>query len=93
MDPWYCFDFEYNLKDEEDNSFDLCEISEIYPDGSWEINSSEYGPINFKNKRLGFLVFASFFMGFGLGVRVSFIAITIPIILSTVAFLILNNIK
>ena len=50
MDPWYCFDFEYNLKDEEDNSFDLCEIGEIYPDGSWEINSSEYGPINFKNK-------------------------------------------
>ena len=50
MDPWYCFNFEYNLKDEEDNSFDLCEISEMYPDGSWEINSSEYGSINFKNK-------------------------------------------
>ena len=50
MDPWYCFDFEYNLKDEEDNPLELREIGGIYPDGSWDINSSEYGPIHFKNK-------------------------------------------
>ena len=33
---------------------------------------------NFEKKRLGFLILASFSMGFGLGTRVSFFVITIP---------------
>ena len=59
----------------------------------WFVYSTYMYCINFEKKRLGFLILASLFMGFGLGVRVSFFIITIPIILPAIAFLILNNNK
>ena len=59
----------------------------------WFVYSTYMYCINFEKKRLSFLVLASFFMGFGLGIRVSFFAITIPIILSAVIFLILKSKK
>jgi len=48
---------------------------------------------NIEGKRLGFLFLASLSMGFGLGVRVSFLAVTIPVILSVCIFLFTNKIK
>ena len=48
---------------------------------------------NIERKRLGFLFLASLSMGFGLGVRVSFLATTIPIILSVCIFFLINKTK
>ena len=47
--------------------------------------------VNFEDKRLKFLILASFFMGFGLGTRASFFVITAPIILSALIFIITNK--
>ena len=47
--------------------------------------------VNFDNKRLKFLILASFFMGFGLGTRASFFVITAPIVLSALIFIIKNK--
>ena len=48
---------------------------------------------NIEGKRLVFLVLAALSMGFGLGVRVSFLAVTIPVIASVLIFLLTNKIK
>ena len=44
--------------------------------------------INFENKRLRFLIFASFFMGLGVGTRLPFFVVPIPIIISALIFII-----
>ena len=45
--------------------------------------------INFQKKRLRFLILASFFMGVGVGTRLPFFAVPIPIIISAMIFIIL----
>ena len=48
---------------------------------------------NIEKKHLSFVILASLFMGFGLGVRISFFVITIPIIVAAVIFLLKNKKK
>ena len=43
--------------------------------------------INFEKKRLRFLLLASFFMGVGVGTRLPFFVVPIPIIISTIIFI------
>jgi len=47
--------------------------------------------INFENKRLRFLILAAFCMGFGVGTRLPFLAVPIPIIISALVFIIITN--
>ena len=46
--------------------------------------------INFKKKRLRFLLLASFFMGMGVGTRLPFFVVPIPIIVSAIIFIIVT---
>ena len=39
MDPWYFLDgFDYKVKDGNDNRFELYDLLEVYPSGSWYVN-------------------------------------------------------
>ena len=60
MDPWYFLDgFEYKVKDENDNDFELCELLEVYPSGSWYLNCSDYGHITYAGKSYTELLYTS----------------------------------
>ena len=57
----------------------------------WFAHSTYLYCINFEKKRLRFLILASFFMGFGVGTRLPFLAVPIPIIISALIFIIITN--
>jgi len=42
MDPWYYLDID-TTKDNDDDRIELSEISDVYPDGSWRLDSRESG--------------------------------------------------
>jgi hypothetical protein len=48
MDPYYFMNLQTKLKDDEDNPFTLNELLTMYPDGTWHINSEDYGHITFR---------------------------------------------
>ena len=51
MDPWYFLDgFDYKVKDGNDNRFELYDLLEVYPSGSWYVNSTEYGYMTYAEK-------------------------------------------
>ena len=56
----------------------------------WFAYSTYMYCINFENKRLCFLILASFFMGVGVGTRLPFFVVPIPIIISTLIFIIVT---
>ena len=52
MDPWYFLDgFDYKVKDGNDNRFELYDLLEVYANGSWYVNSTEYGYMTYAEKR------------------------------------------
>jgi hypothetical protein len=51
MDPWYYLDLDTTIKDNDDDILELNEICDMYPDGSWRLDSKEYdGYIIFRGK-------------------------------------------
>ena len=58
MDPWYYLDLDTTIKDNDDDRFELCEISSMYPDGSWGLDSDEYdGSIIFRGEEYNSIEF------------------------------------
>ena len=47
--------------------------------------------INFEKKRLRYLVLASIVMGFGVGTRIPFLAVPLPILISVLIYIIITN--
>ena len=41
MDPWYFLDLETNVRDG-DETLELMDISSVYPNGSWDLNTEGY---------------------------------------------------
>ena len=59
----------------------------------WFAHSTYMYCVNIQKGNFSFVLLASLFMGLGLGIRISFFAITIPIILSALVFLVMNKKK
>ena len=58
MDPWYYLDLTSSIKDSSGEEIDLTDILSEYPDGTWELDCTDYdGCITFKNKNYQHIIF------------------------------------